>query len=143
MTTSLIPLILGAQVWSSLLLTGLVWFVQWVHYPLMAQVGQAAFVRYEQEHTRRTSWIVAPLMLLELGTAIWLCWQPPYASLVWGINLGGVVALWASTFLIQVPLHNRLSIVFEADVHRRLVATNWLRTALWTLRSMLLVVTLV
>lgn len=138
MTTSLLDIMVRTQLWSTLLLTGLVWFVQLVHYPLMARVGQAAFVRYEQEHTRRTSWIVAPLMLLELGTAIWLSWQPPYVSWVWGFNLAGVLALWGSTFLIQVPLHNRLSSAFDADVHRRLVATNWVRTVIWTLRSMLL-----
>ncbi|MEQ1727476.1 MAG: hypothetical protein ABL982_03770 [Vicinamibacterales bacterium] len=42
--------------------------------------------------------------------------------------------IWASTALLQVPAHNRLERGFDADVHRRLVRTNWIRTVCWTAR---------
>ncbi len=45
--------------------------------------------------------------------------------------------VWFSTFLIQVPCHETLAVSFQAQVHRRLVATNWIRTVAWTLRGML------
>ena len=34
-------------------LTGLIWFVQRVNYPLMREVGDDAFVAYENRHVAR------------------------------------------------------------------------------------------
>ena len=42
----------------------------------------------------------------------------------------GLVAVnWHSTALIQVPLHRRLAGGFDPSAARRLVVTNWWRTA--------------
>jgi hypothetical protein len=38
-----------------------------------------------------------------------------------------------------VPAHGRLAEGFDAGVHARLVATNWIRTMAWTLRGALVV----
>ncbi len=122
----------------TLYLTGLVWFVQVVHYPLMGKVGEAFFQAYEQAHTRLTTYVVAPPMLLELGTGVVLYYLSG-ASLLHLLNLILLTAVWLSTFLIQVPLHNRLSEGFDAAAHRRLVRTNWIRTAAWTLRAVLVI----
>ena len=46
-------------------------------------------------------------------------------------------AVWASTFMVQVPLHNRLSNEYSDRVHASLVRSNWLRTAAWTGRATL------
>jgi hypothetical protein len=48
-----------------------------------------------------------------------------------------VAAIWLSTALLQVPLHNRLQAAFSQEDARRLVATNWIRTAAWSLRAAL------
>ena len=116
----------------SLYLTGLIWFVQVVHYPLMGRVGEDFFLSYEQLHTRLTGWVTAPPMLVELGTGIWLWWQSGDLAGFWLYNLLAIALIWASTFFIQVPLHNRLSRRFDAADHRRLVRSNWIRTILWT-----------
>ena len=57
--------LLVVQVVATLALTGLVWFVQVVHYPLLARVGPSSFAAYEQEHVRRTTWLAVPLMVTE------------------------------------------------------------------------------
>jgi hypothetical protein len=49
-----------------------------------------------------------------------------------------VLAIWASTFFIQVPVHDRLCVAFDAELHRRLVLSNWIRTVLWSCRSVLM-----
>lgn len=120
-------------------MTGLVWFVQLVHYPLMAEVGAGEFVRYEQQHRRRTTWVVAPAMMIEAALAGWLLLGPDQGLPFWSVAAGAALlaAIWASTFLIQVPLHERLSAGFDAAVHRRLVRTNWGRTLGWSLRAVL------
>lgn len=117
-------------------MTGLIWMVQIVHYPLMADVGGDFFVNYEARHTQSITFVVLPMMVLELGTAIYLSWQPGGMPKMWlGIALGALLLIWLSTFLLQVPLHERLGTQFDTDAHQKLVSTNWIRTILWSLRS--------
>lgn len=120
-------------------LAGLVWFVQLVHYPLMGDVSAAGFARYEQRHRQRTTWIVAPAMMLEAALAAWLLLHPPAGVPLWSVAAGAALlaGIWLSTFAVQVPLHARLSAGFDAAAHRRLVLTNWSRTLAWSLRAVL------
>ena len=119
-------------------MTGLIWFVQVVHYPLFASVGEAGFERYEAAHVRRTTWVVAPLMLAELASAGWLAVWPPTPGSAWAVYLGFALLLvvWLSTALGQIPCHRRLEGGLDLGVVRRLVATNWIRTVAWTARAL-------
>jgi hypothetical protein len=47
-----------------------------------------------------------------------------------------LAAVWITTALVQVPLHRRLSAGYDEPTGRRLVRTNWVRTALWSLRGL-------
>ncbi|MDA0336698.1 MAG: hypothetical protein O2782_16160 [bacterium] len=125
---------------ATLFMTGLVWFVQAVHYPLMHRVGGSGFSRYEAEHTRRTSPVVAPMMLFELGSGIWLVLAPPPGVdvLLLLINVAVLAVIWGSTIVLQKPIHRDLEQGFTADVLDRLVSTNWIRTVSWSLRAVLL-----
>jgi hypothetical protein len=114
---------------------GLIWFVQIVHYPLFASVGDDSFQGWHARHTARTSLVVGPLMLGELLCALWLAVRPPYAGPLAWIGLALLAIIWASTGLVQVPLHGRLAEPRDrAADQKRLVATNWIRTIAWTLR---------
>ena len=78
-------------------------------------------------------------MLTEALTASALVWIQP-AGISWIATLSGfllVGLLWASTFFWQVPAHAKLEAAFDPAVHRRLVQSNWVRTAAWTARGML------
>lgn len=133
---NLADLIITAHLVATLAMVGVIWFVQVVHYPLMGVVPADSFIRYEDAHQRRTTLIVGPLMLVEALSALALAWLMPAEGR--GLALVGVALLggvWASTFLVQVPLHARLGRGFEAIVHRRLVRSNWIRTGLWTVRG--------
>ncbi|NBC10836.1 MAG: hypothetical protein GVY24_03760 [Planctomycetes bacterium] len=127
-------------------MTGLIWFVQVVHYAMFDRVGDApagsagqGYVRYQHDHMRLTTWVVGPVMLVEAATAAALVVLRPVGvpgSLAWaGLLL--VVALWASTAALQVPAHRRLTLGFDPAAHRRLLRTNWLRTAMWSARGIL------
>jgi hypothetical protein len=120
-------------------MTGLIWFVQVVHYPLFAGVGREGFSQYEEDHTERTGWVVGPPMVIELAAGLALVrWRPDAipAWAVWvGLSLLGVI--WLSTALQQIPEHRRLVSGFLADAHRRLVRTNWVRTVAWSARGVL------
>ena len=121
---------------ATLLMAGVIVYVQIVHYPLMVRVGGSEFADYEAGHTVRTGWVVIPLMLAELVTAAWLGASPPEPAdrLIAWVGIGLLAVIWASTFLLQMPAHRRLAAGFDGAIHRRLVATNWIRTAAWLAR---------
>mgnify|MGYP000403217986 CR=1 FL=1 len=122
---------------ATLAMVGVILVVQLVHYPLFRHVGRESYDTYQAEHMRRITWIVAPLMTIELITAIGLAWAPPLAVPSWmaWTGLGLVLFIWATTGLVQVPLHSRLTEGFDATTHRRLVRTNWVRTVAWMVRG--------
>ena len=131
--------ILLIQILATAMMTGIIWFVQIVHYPLFTKIPKEGFTRYEQAHTVRTGWVVAPLMVLELGTALLLLFYRPLStSPIYLAALGCLILIWLSTFLVQVPLHGVLE---KQSNHRAMLLldrTNWIRTILWSLRLGLL-----
>lgn len=119
---------------------GVIWFVQLVHYPSFRVIGDASpslFLQFHPLHSRWTTWAVAPAMLIELATALVFIVDSlrGFAAPMNWINLGLVCALWFVTFFISVPLHGRLEEGYDAVIAQRLIDTNWIRTALWTLRA--------
>lgn len=132
-------LVLIAHLASTWGMVGLIWMVQAVHYPLFLAVGQDDFVAYERAHTKRISYIVGPLMGVESLTALALLpLRPEGVSLY--LVLAGLVLLGvihASTVLLQVPAHTKLSESYDRSVIERLVRSNWIRTVGWTLRGFL------
>lgn len=127
------------QLAATLFMTGLIWFVQVVHYPLFPRVGTAEFPLYERLHARRTGWVVGVPMIVELltaGAALWPALRPEWMSRGAAWVLAGLVGVvWASTAVWQIPLHDELERAPTVRAMRRLVGTNWARTVAWTLRS--------
>ncbi len=125
----------------SLFMTGVIWYVQIVHYPLFHQVGQGQFATYHAAHTSLTTTVVALPMLAELGLSLLLVVARPAgvsAAVAW-LLCGLVVMIFAVTALISVPIHAQLGAGgYEPALVNRLVNTNWLRTVAWTARSVIL-----
>lgn len=124
----------------NLLMTGLIWFVQVVHYPLMAKVGKESFSLYSQLHQRKTTLVVAGPMLLEAATAAALFGLHPTLLLspYFAVATGLLLVVWISTAFLQVPLHGKLANGFDESIISKLVLTNWIRTIAWTVRAILL-----
>jgi hypothetical protein len=75
-------------------------------------------------------------MTIELATSGILAFTSAQFA---GWNMFGfaVVALiWLVTFFVQVPLHNQLSDGYDESTVHKLINTNWIRTALWSLKSL-------
>lgn len=129
--------ILLANVVSTLFLVGLIWMVQVVHYPLFNDVGEQNYVSYQKRHQTNITYIVGPVMLIELATAIMLIWFPIDGiskPLVYA-GIGLVVVIWFSTAFIQVPCHEKLVKGFDPAAYKWLVDSNWIRTIAWTARG--------
>ena len=93
---------------ATLVMVGVIWFVQIVHYPLFSRVGSGGFALYSDAHSRLTTYVVGPPMLVEAATALLLVFRRPegvsLTAAVIGLALVGVV--WLSTALLQVPRHS-------------------------------------
>jgi hypothetical protein len=120
---------------------GLIWTIQLVHYPTMRFIPKERFVEYHNFHSMRISFLAIPLMVTELGTSLILFYQNYNNAIqtIFLINLVIVALIWLSTFLIQVPLHNALSKEKQSEKLSKLICTNWIRTILWTARSILMI----
>jgi hypothetical protein len=124
----------------ALIATGLIWTIQLVHYPSMKFIPEEKFTAYHNFHSQRISILAIPIMLIELFTSLGLFYQNGSSyNHIFTINLILVILIWISTFLIQVPMHNTLSSAKNARVLNNLILSNWIRTILWTARSLLMV----
>jgi hypothetical protein len=125
-------------------MVGLIWFVQIVHYPLFATVGSDRFREYSALHQRQTSFVVGPLMAAEGVSALILALRPPRGTGTLPlIGLAVLAVVHASTVWLQVPQHSSLLHGYDPAGVERLVRTNWVRTAGWSVRGVLAVLMLV
>lgn len=145
MTPRIADIVALAQVVSSVGMFGAIWIVQVVHYPLMRYVAGPQFALFETAHRQRISWVVGPLMAVEGICVLAFLFAPP-VGLAWWLPWAGAGAealAIGTTVLISAPLHERLNAHFDSADLDRLVATNWIRTAAWTLRAGLAIAILV
>lgn len=136
--------LLLAQAAATLFMTGVIWIVQAVHYPLFTRVGRDAFPEYAAGHQRRIGPVVGIAMPVEAVTAVLLLFVTPAGVQEGLLVLGAILLLpiWLSTALLQVPAHRRLSAGYDDRTVAKLVTTNWLRTSLWSVRSIVILVVL-
>ena len=127
-------LILLANVAAVIFMTGFIWTVQLVHYPLFDRVGEEAFPAHETAHNRLFFLVAGPGILATLATAVLLIFvrpqQVPLAAVILGLALFAVIVV--STTLFQAPQHQALSGGFDRDAYNFLLNTNWIRTAAWS-----------
>ena len=138
----MIDAVLIANLVASCVMTGVIWFVQHVHYPLLAQVQIGQAVAVAEEHQRRTGHIVALPMAVEGLTTLALLAQQP-VGVTWFLPWIGAVLLAVAlgcTVLLSVPLHSQMAKNPDALVGAKLVSTNWPRTIAWSLRAVVCVV---
>jgi hypothetical protein len=116
-------------------MTGVIWMVQLVQYPVFARIGAAEFRAFHAHHCRSIGWVVGPLMVAELLTGLLLAavGKPAW---FWRWMFGVLVLVWVSTALWQGPLHGRLAREGpRPELLVALVRGNWWRTVAWTARS--------
>ena len=137
----MIDAVLIANLVASCVMTGVIWFVQHVHYPLLAQVEMGQAVAVAEEHQRRTGHIVALPMAVEGLTTLALLVQQP-VGVTWYLPWIGAILLAVAlgcTVFLSVPLHSQMAKNPDALVGAKLVATNWPRTIAWSLRAVVCV----
>lgn len=126
-----------SQLALSSIMLGVIWQVQLLTYPQFLNIPETHFARYHRAHSKQMGWLVVPLMTAELAAAGLTAFLFPGIFSYSALAL--VLFIWASTGLIQVPLHQKLTAGWDETTARKLISTNWIRTILWTLRTALLI----
>jgi hypothetical protein len=130
--------LLAAQLVVTAMLTGIIWFVQLVHYPLLGQLGNGT-AAYMQRHMTLATRVIGPLIGAETllaAAVLGFAWQRG-AELLPLVGFALVVLILMSTKYLQRPCYKTLCRGPHPQTLRRLIATNWIRTVAWSVRSLL------
>jgi hypothetical protein len=124
---------------ATIVMSGVIWTMQVLNYPLLAQVGREAFTSYETAHNRRFGLVVFPGVLASLAAAIGLLATRPRRIPLWapGCELALLVIVIGSTAMLQGRQHAALARGFDPRILRRLVRSNWMRVAAWSAAGVL------
>lgn len=130
---------LVANLAATLVMVGVIWFVQIVHYPLLAIVPMDSASSMALIHQRRTAYVVGLPMAVEGVSTLVLLGAAPDEVWWWMPWLGGVLLAVAlgSTVILSVPRHAEMAQNPTPEIGRALVRTNWPRTIAWSLRGVL------
>ena len=110
----------------------LIWMIQLIVYPSFLFYTAKELIAWHKIYTKAIALIVIPLMLGQLGIAIYQVFLLQNTYTLTSIVL--VVFLWGITLLKFAPMHQQIS---EGNTHvqllKKLVQNNWIRTLIWTI----------
>lgn len=109
----------------------LIWMVQLIVYPGFSFYADPDLLKWHKFYTPKITVIVAPLMFLQMGIAIYLCiFEFNLFNLVYSLL---VLSTWVTTFTYFVPLHQKIEGNKEIKISaKKLSVGNWVRTIQWT-----------
>lgn len=123
-------------------MTGLIWVIQFVHYPSFRFYDPQNFSKNHKFHSTRITFIVLPIMFLELVTGFAIVNLSYFDFDLFNFSLFCLILIWISTFLVQIPIHQKLSHQFDENMIIKLIHSNWIRTILWSIRSLIIIIEL-
>ena len=129
-------LLLEVNFISTSVMVGVIWVIQLLHYPSFHFINEKKYIEFQHFHMQRISFIVVPVMLIELASALLLSYF--FRSSLTIILLALLLGIWGITFIFFTNLHQKLTNGYDPSIVDRLVQINWYRTALWSLRLIIL-----
>lgn len=109
----------------------LIWMTQLVVYPSFTYFQEADLINWHRKYTTSVSILVLPLMLCQVILHFYGLYDDFGVLRVVALILIGLA--WINTFLIAVPLHNKIRHGNEVmALVQRLIHINLYRTAIWT-----------
>jgi len=133
MTTNLLSLEQLHLIATSMMVA-IIWMVQILHYPSFLFVDKQQYTEFQQFHMKKISYIIVPIMLLELFSGFGILFYIEKAQLSLYASLTLLVLIWVITGLFFTKYHTELSKKYNRNTILRLIRFNWIRTVLWTIR---------
>jgi len=118
--------------------------MQVLNYPLLALVAPGDVPSYEQAHNRRFAQVVGPGVLVTVASDIFLLFSRPngVSITVPIVSLALAALIVATTIHDGARAHARHAHQWDAEVHSRLVRTNWIRVTAWIALGLLYLIAL-
>ncbi|SDG85824.1 hypothetical protein [Psychroflexus sediminis] len=109
----------------------LIWMVQLIIYPGFTFYKDSDLLKWHKYYLPRISFVVAPLMFIQLAIAIYLSvFEFSLLNFIYSLL---VLSTWISTFLYFVPLHQKIEDNIDLKISAtKLISINWVRTFQWT-----------
>jgi len=133
MTTNLLSLEQLHLIATSMMVA-IIWMVQILHYPSFLFVDKQQYTEFQHFHMKKISYIIVPIMLLELFSGFGILFYIEKAQLSLYASLTLLVLIWVITGLFFTKYHTELSKKYNRNTILRLIRFNWIRTILWTIR---------
>ena len=125
------------------IMVGVIWVIQLVHYPSFRFTDREKYVSFQIFHMRNISFIVVPVMILEfLSGLLLVLYHSNHVSLL-RISFFLLLIIWLVTALFFAQIHQKLSKGYDETLVRNLVSLNWIRTLLWTIRTIIIIYCLI
>ena len=126
------------QIISNSILIGVLLITQLIYYPSLYSIDKNYFEKYHKNYVNSISYVVIPLMLIELISLLYLTFYVSDLFMIKSLLI--LITIWLFTFICIVPLHNLLSKKRSDDIISRLVNYNWLRTILWSIKLIIILI---
>ena len=118
-------------------LVSLVFMTQFITYPTFLHIDKDKFSDYHRKYVNNISFIVAPVMLIELLTLLLIAYFSKDFLIIKSLIL--LLVIWLTTFFIMIPSHNRISKSFNIKEIKSLINYNWIRTILWSFKLLVII----
>ncbi len=118
-------------------LVSLVLMTQFITYPTLLNIDKDKFSDYHRKYVNNISFIVAPVMLIELLTLFLIAYFSKDFLIIKCLIL--LLVIWLTTFFIMIPSHNRISKSFNIKEIKSLINYNWIRTILWSFKLLVII----
>ena len=127
------------SLFSNLVMIGVSLITHFVTYPSFKLIKSSLFSEFHKSYTNKMLFIVAPVMILELISSLFL--------VIFDISdnnteiglLISLMLIWFLTFFIIVPIHNKLTVNYNKDLNQKLIKYNGLRTIFWIIKLILFI----
>lgn len=136
----LLSIALTGNLCASVLMTGMISFIQFVQYPLLKHISSHDFSCYFKKYISRISWIIYPIVILEIIFATSLAFLPLQSKLQFPILITYILLalITMNTFLIQTPMVQKLRFSFDEVLLSKIMFYNRLRLYSSALRTLVL-----
>ena len=120
-------------------MVGVSLYTHFVTYPSFKLIRSSLFSEFHKSYTNKMLFIVAPVMILELISSLFLVIFDVSDN---NTEIGLLISLlliWFLTFFIIVPIHNKLTVNYNKDLNQKLIKFNGLRTIFWIIKLILFI----
>ena len=120
-------------------MVGVSLITHFVTYPSFKLIRSSLFSEFHKSYTNKMLFIVAPVMILELISSLFLVIFDVSDN---NTEIGLLISLlliWFLTFFIIVPIHNKLTVNYNKDLNQKLIKYNGLRTIFWIIKLILFI----